>query len=402
MASTVRALRRRRKMFAVATGAALTGATAFYSLAVAEPVSQDVPASCTIGTSKVDVTIPLTVDDLMDPVAAGGAESVVIKTDLPELPIEVTVQKLTVTIPIPGEIASVDAVSFSGGNMTGSYAVSGSDLVLTFTGPQSSSQLELPSVTADQTVKADIAPTTISWRTFSRAVADTNYGQAACTPNDPSQVINTTKVNAAEAEPTLVADFHPVGDGESEFRVRDGVRPGQVGTLVDERVDPVDVTATVLDLAVRGHLRIEELPRSAAYAEGEWTFTRRDSDDDLRAALAAFGGNGVLKTRRMGYDGKGQRVFRGDGDDPAGAFAAMGGVPLILESFVAFEREISVIAARGIEGLRLASNGITERLGIIGEAVPTVGCGARLQNAGLRVHPSGIGKKRRNSSTALV
>ncbi|MEZ5089764.1 MAG: DUF2207 domain-containing protein [Micropruina sp.] len=87
---------------------------------------------------------------------------------------------------------------------------------------------------------------------------------------------------AAEAEPTLVADFHPVGDGESEFRVRDGVRPGQVGTLVDERVDPVDVTATVLDLAVRGHLRIEELPRSAAYAEGEWTFTRRDSDDDLR------------------------------------------------------------------------------------------------------------------------
>ncbi len=202
MASTVRALRRRRKMFAVATGAALTGATAFYSLAVAEPVSQDVPASCTIGTSKVDVTIPLTVDDLMDPVAAGGAESVVIKTDLPELPIEVTVQKLTVTIPIPGEIASVDAVNFSGGNMTGSYAVSGSDLVLTFTGPQSSSQLELPSVTADQTVKADIAPTTISWRTFSRAVADTNYGQAACTPNDPSQVINTTKVNAADAEPT--------------------------------------------------------------------------------------------------------------------------------------------------------------------------------------------------------
>lgn len=202
MASTVRALRRRRKMFAVATGAVLTGATAFYSFAGAEPVSQDVPASCTIGTSKVDVTIPLTVDDLMDPVAAGGGESVVIKTDLPELPIEVTVQKLTVTIPIPQEIASVDAVSFSGGNMTGSYAVSGSDLVLTFTGPQSSSQLELPSVSADQTVEADIAPTTISWRTFSRAVADTNYGQAACTPNDASQVINTTEVTATETEPT--------------------------------------------------------------------------------------------------------------------------------------------------------------------------------------------------------
>ncbi len=87
---------------------------------------------------------------------------------------------------------------------------------------------------------------------------------------------------AATAEPTLVAEFHPVGDGEAEFRVRDGIRPGQVGTLVDERVDPVDVTATLLDLAVRGHLRIEELPKSSTYAEGQWTFTRRTGGDELR------------------------------------------------------------------------------------------------------------------------
>ncbi|MFT4218354.1 MAG: DUF2207 domain-containing protein [Micropruina sp.] len=88
--------------------------------------------------------------------------------------------------------------------------------------------------------------------------------------------------DAAAAEPKLVAEFRPVGDGESEFRVRDGIRPGQVGTLVDERVDPVDVTATLLDLAVRGHLRIEELPKSSKYAEGEWTFTRRTGGDELR------------------------------------------------------------------------------------------------------------------------
>ena len=67
-------------------------------------------------------------------------------------------------------------------------------------------------------------------------------------------------------------------------------------------------------------------------------------------ALGDFDGSGVLKTRRFGYDGKGQRVFRGPSDDPAGAFAAMGKVPLILESLVDFEREISVIAARGVEG----------------------------------------------------
>ncbi|MBT9369316.1 5-(carboxyamino)imidazole ribonucleotide synthase [Rhizobium sp. CSW-27] len=75
-----------------------------------------------------------------------------------------------------------------------------------------------------------------------------------------------------------------------------------------------------------------------------------DSQQALERALADFGGRGVLKTRRLGYDGKGQRVFRAHEDDPAGAFAAMGGVPLILESFVAFEREVSVIAARGTDG----------------------------------------------------
>ncbi|MBO6903140.1 MAG: 5-(carboxyamino)imidazole ribonucleotide synthase [Rhizobiaceae bacterium] len=76
-----------------------------------------------------------------------------------------------------------------------------------------------------------------------------------------------------------------------------------------------------------------------------------DNDADLSAALQEFGGDGVLKTRRLGYDGKGQRVFRRAGDaDIVGVFAEMGGVPLILEGFVAFEREISVIAARGRDG----------------------------------------------------
>ncbi|NTF43179.1 5-(carboxyamino)imidazole ribonucleotide synthase [Rhizobium rhizogenes] len=75
-----------------------------------------------------------------------------------------------------------------------------------------------------------------------------------------------------------------------------------------------------------------------------------DSQADLEAALADFGGQGVLKTRRLGYDGKGQRVYRSAADSPAGGYAALGGVPLILESFVSFEREISIIAARGIDG----------------------------------------------------
>jgi hypothetical protein len=87
----------------------------------------------------------------------------------------------------------------------------------------------------------------------------------------------------AAAEPILVAAFHPVGPGQSEFRVQEGIRPGEVGTLADERVDPVDVTATLLDLAVRGHLRISELPRESVHAPTDWTFARREGHDKLLA-----------------------------------------------------------------------------------------------------------------------
>lgn len=80
-------------------------------------------------------------------------------------------------------------------------------------------------------------------------------------------------------------------------------------------------------------------------------FLAVDSDADLEKALRAFDGEGVLKTRRMGYDGKGQRVFRaGSQVEIAGTCDEMGGVPLILEALVPFEREISVIAARGRDG----------------------------------------------------
>ncbi|WP_064694365.1 5-(carboxyamino)imidazole ribonucleotide synthase [Rhizobium aegyptiacum] len=75
-----------------------------------------------------------------------------------------------------------------------------------------------------------------------------------------------------------------------------------------------------------------------------------DSQADLETALRDFGGQGVLKTRRLGYDGKGQKVFRSPADNPDGAYAALGAVPLILESFVAFEREVSIIAARAADG----------------------------------------------------
>jgi len=74
-----------------------------------------------------------------------------------------------------------------------------------------------------------------------------------------------------------------------------------------------------------------------------------NSQADLERALADFGGEGVLKTCRLGYDGKGQKVYR-KGDSASGGYEALGAVPLILESFVPFVREISIIAARGTDG----------------------------------------------------
>jgi 5-(carboxyamino)imidazole ribonucleotide synthase len=70
---------------------------------------------------------------------------------------------------------------------------------------------------------------------------------------------------------------------------------------------------------------------------------------DLDAALAAVGLPAVLKTRRLGYDGKGQAVIRA-AQDADGAWAGLGGVPCILEGFVTFDREVSQLAARGRAG----------------------------------------------------
>jgi 5-(carboxyamino)imidazole ribonucleotide synthase len=78
-------------------------------------------------------------------------------------------------------------------------------------------------------------------------------------------------------------------------------------------------------------------------------FQAVDSVADLEEALAHTGFPAVLKTRRFGYDGKGQIVLR-QGADIAPAWEQLGGVPLILEGFVDYQREVSIIAARTCTG----------------------------------------------------
>jgi len=78
-------------------------------------------------------------------------------------------------------------------------------------------------------------------------------------------------------------------------------------------------------------------------------FAAVDRPGDFQAAGAAAGFPSILKTRRFGYDGKGQARVASAEDLPA-AFEAIGGRDAILERVAEFERELSVIAARGLTG----------------------------------------------------
>jgi 5-(carboxyamino)imidazole ribonucleotide synthase len=95
--------------------------------------------------------------------------------------------------------------------------------------------------------------------------------------------------------------------------------------------------------------RVEEkqLFRKLGMATPE--FATVDSRDELEGAAKRIGLPALLKTRRLGYDGKGQIRLREMGDLDA-AWAKLGDVPLILESMVPFQREISVVAVRGRDG----------------------------------------------------
>ena len=78
-------------------------------------------------------------------------------------------------------------------------------------------------------------------------------------------------------------------------------------------------------------------------------FAAVDTLSDLEDAIATTGTPAILKTRRFGYDGKGQARIK-SANKAESALADMAGAPAILEGFVEFSREVSVIAARGLHG----------------------------------------------------
>lgn len=171
----------------------------------------------------------------------------------------------------------------------------------------------------------------------------------------------------------------------------DGIRPGEAGTLVDGRADTVDVTATIVDLAVRGHLRIRQLPR----AEPEdWELARLDG---ARGDLAWY----EQTLMRALFDGR-QRVRLselggGSAEDLARVRRQLD-ERMVSRGWYRQSPERTRRRIRGIGvALLAAALGATVALGLLVQAAP-LGAGAALACllllvlAGRLVAPTGPGR----------
>ncbi len=147
---------------------------------------------------------------------------------------------------------------------------------------------------------------------------------------------------------------------------------------------PVDALATIegarpfrppVDALRIAQDRVAEKTFAAAHGLVTAPWAPVDSLAGLEAALARIGAPAILKTRRFGYDGKGQVRLTSPGD-AAAAWAAIGEQPAVLEGLVRFEAEFSVLLCRAASGETAAWDAVTNRHedGILAEsAVPPAG-----------------------------
>jgi 5-(carboxyamino)imidazole ribonucleotide synthase len=113
-----------------------------------------------------------------------------------------------------------------------------------------------------------------------------------------------------------------------------------------DRLVPVRPSALALHVAQD---RLREKEFIAALSIPVAPFRQVDGVGELSAALTVFAAPSILKTRRFGYDGKGQ-VGIAPGDDPAAAWKRVGGHPAVLEKRIPFVLEISALVVRGLAG----------------------------------------------------
>jgi len=121
--------------------------------------------------------------------------------------------------------------------------------------------------------------------------------------------------------------------------------PAETATFFEGRV-PLSPTAAALRTAQD---RFEEKTYLASLGIPVASFAAVENEASLEEAINRIGHPAILKTRRFGYDGKGQTKIEAN-TSAAAAWAEIGKAPAILEGYVNFDTEISVIAARGLDG----------------------------------------------------
>jgi uncharacterized protein (TIGR04222 family) len=95
-----------------------------------------------------------------------------------------------------------------------------------------------------------------------------------------------SQVDQVMGNPTGEHQAVPIGEADAsapvEFAPPDDLRPGQMGTLIDEQANVLDVSATLVDLAVRGYLLIQEIPKDGWFGKPDWRLIRLErTDEDL-------------------------------------------------------------------------------------------------------------------------
>lgn len=148
-------------------------------------------------------------------------------------------------------------------------------------------------------------------------------------------------IAAYEDEAALAAFAHQVDVITYEFENVPAATAAFLDLMRPVRPGPAILGATQDRLVEKEFLHSLGLPTAP--------FRQVDDPGALARGVAQLGRPAILKTRRFGYDGKGQATVREGSDLPA-VFRSLGARPCILEGVVNFEREISVIAAGGLDG----------------------------------------------------
>lgn len=161
-------------------------------------------------------------------------------------------------------------------------------------------------------------------------------------PGGPAAQVATQQTNSAYTDTVALNAFAATVNGVTfEFENVPVESAQHLARLVPVRPSAISLEVAQDRIIEKAFLN-ENGVTTAPYAVVE-------TIEELQSALAQIGQPAVLKTARLGYDGKGQ-VIIGPENDPAEAFASLGAVRGVLEGWIDFDMEISVVVARGIDG----------------------------------------------------